>query len=48
MFGEAPAALVAHVNALQEEAALAALAQEIVTIQRLEDLVLPDVDAGTP
>lgn len=47
MFGEAPAALVAHVNALQDEAALAALAQEIVTIQRLEDLVLPDIDART-
>ncbi len=45
MFGEVPAALVARINALTDEAMLAMVAQQILTIKRLEELVLPQADS---
>jgi len=41
MFGEVPAALVERINTITDEATLAALAQQILTIKRIEDLVIP-------
>ena len=45
MFGEVPAALVERINTITDEAILATLAQQILTIKRIEDLVIP---AGKP
>lgn len=42
MFGEVPVTLGDRINAITDEAALTTLAQQILTIKRLEDLVLPD------
>jgi hypothetical protein len=41
MFGEVPTTLIERINAITDEAALTALAQQILTIKRLDDLVLP-------
>ena len=41
MFGEVPVPLVERINTITDEAALTALAQQILTIKRLDDLVLP-------
>jgi hypothetical protein len=41
MFGDVPATLVERINAITDDAALTALAQQILTIKRLDDLVLP-------
>ncbi|MFZ4663170.1 MAG: DUF4351 domain-containing protein [Caldilineaceae bacterium] len=41
MFGEVPPTLIERINAITDEAALTALAQQILTIKRLDDLVLP-------
>lgn len=41
MFGEVPESLTERINAIADEAALTALAQQILTIKRLDDLVLP-------
>lgn len=41
MFGDVPATLVERINTITDEAALTALAQQILTIKRLDDLVLP-------
>jgi len=42
MFGEVPAALAERIDTITDEAALTMLAQQILTIKRLDDLVLPD------
>ena len=42
MFGEVPAPLLERMNTITDEATLAALAQQILTMKRIEDLVLPD------
>ncbi len=42
MFGEIPEATVAHINTIADETALTKLAQQILTIHRLEDLGLPE------
>ncbi len=41
MFGEVPATLVERINTITDEAALTALAQQILTIKRVDDLVIP-------
>ncbi len=41
MFGDVPATLVERINAITDDAALTALAQQILTIKRLDELVLP-------
>jgi hypothetical protein len=41
MFGEVPPTLIERINAITDDAALTALAQQILTIKRLDDLVLP-------
>lgn len=41
MFGEVPEPLAERINAITEETALTALAEQILTIKRLDDLVLP-------
>lgn len=41
MFGDVPASLVERINTITDEAALTVLAQQILTIKRLDDLVLP-------
>jgi hypothetical protein len=41
MFGDVPTTLVERINAITDDAALTALAQQILTIKRLDDLVLP-------
>lgn len=41
MFGEVPESLTERINAIDDEAALTAIAQQILTIKRLDDLVLP-------
>ena len=41
MFGDMPATLVERINTITDEAALTALAQQILTFKRLDDLVLP-------
>jgi hypothetical protein len=41
LFGEVPATLVERINTITDEAVLTALAQQILTIKRLDDLVLP-------
>ena len=41
MFGYVPASLVERINAITDDAALTALAQQILTIKRLDELVLP-------
>ena len=45
LFGEVPPPLVDRINAIIDEGVLALLAKQILTIQRLEELVLPDDDA---
>ena len=47
IFGEVPATLEARIMAITDEATLTMLAQQILTIKRLEDLVLPDEDSGS-
>ncbi len=47
MFGELPPALVTRINAITDEATLTGLAQQIVTIERLDELVLPESEVGT-
>jgi len=42
LFGEVPIPLVTRINAITDETALTMLAEQILTIKRLEDLVLPD------
>ncbi len=42
MFGEVPVPLMTRINTLTDESTLTLLAQQILTIKRLEDLVLPD------
>lgn len=42
MFGEAPAALVARIQAIGDEETLAQVAQQLVRIQSLDELVLPE------
>ncbi|MCB0063171.1 MAG: hypothetical protein KDE19_13700 [Caldilineaceae bacterium] len=44
MFGELPPALVTRINAISDEATLTQLAQQIVTIERLDQLVLPEIE----
>lgn len=41
LFGEVPAYLVERINTITDEAVLATLAQQILTIKRIEDLVIP-------
>ena len=41
MFGEVPAPLTERINAITDDAALTALAQQILMIKRLDELVLP-------
>lgn len=41
MFGEVPADLVERISTITDEAVLATLAQQILTIKRIEDLVIP-------
>lgn len=45
LFGEVPATLTTRIHAITDEAALTMLAEQILTIKRLEDLVLPDDEA---
>jgi hypothetical protein len=42
MFGEAPASLVSRIQAIGDEETLAQVAQQLVTIQSLDGLVLPE------
>lgn len=43
LFGEVPPPLVDRINAITDEGMLALLAKQILTIQRLEELVLPEI-----
>lgn len=43
MFGEAPAPLVERIQAINDEETLAQVAQQLVTIQSLDELVLPEM-----
>lgn len=43
LFGEAPPSLVERIQAINDEETLAQLAQQLVTIQSLDELVLPEV-----
>jgi hypothetical protein len=45
MFGEVPPMLVTRINAITDEAMLSMIAKQILTIKRLDELVLPDVDS---
>lgn len=45
LFGEAPPSLVERIQAINDEETLAQLAQQLVTIQSLDELVLPEVAA---
>ena len=45
MFGEVPPTLATRINAITDEVALTLLAQQILTIKRLEELVLPEDEA---
>jgi hypothetical protein len=42
MFGEAPASVVERIRAIRDEETLTQVAQQLVTIQHLDELVLPD------
>jgi hypothetical protein len=42
MFGEAPPSLVARIQAISDEETLAQVAQQLVRIQSLDELVLPE------
>lgn len=42
LFGDAPASLVARIQAISDEETLAQVAQQLVTIQSLDELVLPE------
>jgi hypothetical protein len=42
MFGEAPASVVERIRAIRDEETLTAVAQQLVTIQSLDELILPD------
>lgn len=42
MFGTLPSDLVTQINMIDDEATLNQLAQQIVTIERLDQLVLPE------
>ncbi len=42
MFGEVPEAISTRINAITDENALTDLAQQILSIHSLEELVLPD------
>ncbi len=42
MFGEAPPSLIARIQAIGDEETLAQVAQQLVTIQSLDELVLPE------
>ena len=42
MFGEAPPSLVARIQAISDEETLAPVAQQLVRIQSLDELVLPE------
>lgn len=46
LFGETPAPVVERINAIANEETLALLAQQIVSIKHLDELVLPEVDAA--
>lgn len=41
MFGEAPASVVERIRAIRDEETLTQVAQQLVTIQSLDELVLP-------
>lgn len=43
MFGEAPSSVVARIQAIQDEETLAQVAQQLVTIQSLDELILPEM-----
>jgi hypothetical protein len=43
MFGEAPSSVVARIQAIQDEETLAQVAQQLVTIQSLHELILPEM-----
>jgi hypothetical protein len=43
MFGEAPASVVERIRAIRDEETLTQVAQQLVTIQSLDELVLPNI-----
>ncbi|MFZ4661639.1 MAG: hypothetical protein ACOYNY_31815 [Caldilineaceae bacterium] len=43
MFGEAPTSVVEHIRAIRDEETLAQVAQQLVTIQSLDELILPEM-----
>ncbi len=42
LFGEVPVPLVARIEAIDDEETLAQVAQQLVTIQSLDELILPE------
>ena len=44
LFGEVPAPLIVRIEAISDEETLAQVAQQLVTLQSLDELVLPEIE----